>query len=86
MPCVIVYEKKVVRNDIPRIPPDIKPKIIRAIEERLVANPLGAGEPLYGQFAGLRRFRFSEWRIVYEVDAGKLIIYSIKNRKNVYRG
>ena len=86
MPYEIVYERKVVRENIPEIPAANKAQIIRAINERLTVDPIGLGKPLVGEYKGLRRLRVGDWRIIYEVSGGKVFIYSIKLRRDSYKG
>ncbi|MDG7056615.1 MAG: hypothetical protein LKM43_00445 [Wolbachia endosymbiont of Penenirmus auritus] len=45
----IVYSKDVLEKDFPAIPPTVRSKIIKKIEEKLTTNPLKAGIPLRGK-------------------------------------
>jgi mRNA interferase RelE/StbE len=60
-------------------------RLIEAID-RLATEP-AAGGVLKGEFRGLRRLRVGSYRIVYEVDEGKLTILVVRvgHRKDVYR-
>ena len=65
-----------------------KKQRIRLIEniERLRKEP-NAGGVLKGEFAGLRRLRVGNYRIIYEVIDERLIILVIRvgHRREVYR-
>ena len=59
-------------------------QIAKAID-RLALNP-ELGDFLKGQWQGYRKFRTGNYRIIYRIDHGRLIIYiiTIGDRKNVY--
>ena len=54
--------------------------------DRIALNP-ALGEFLKGEWKGYRRYRSGNYRIIYRVDHGQLIIYiiTIDDRKDVYR-
>ena len=60
-------------------------QLAKAID-RLAANPT-VGEFLTGEWKGYRKYRTGNYRIIYRIEHGKLIIYiiTIDNRKDVYR-
>lgn len=60
-------------------------RIVAAIDA-LASNP-AAGGVLKGEFSGLRRLRVGDYRIVYEVDDGELLVLVIRvgHRQGVYR-
>ena len=60
-------------------------RLIAAIDA-LAMNP-AAGGVLKGEFAGLRRLRVGDYRIIYEVNDGELLILVIRigHRQGVYR-
>ena len=82
----IKYLDEVVRNDIPSLPPSAKILIKRAIEERLMVDPIGFGKPLRYSLKGHRRLRVSDYRVVYciELETHTVVIVAIKHRKDVY--
>ncbi|WP_264338630.1 type II toxin-antitoxin system RelE family toxin [Wolbachia endosymbiont (group A) of Cheilosia soror] len=45
----IAYSKDVLEKDFPAIPPTVRSRIIKAIEEKLTTDPLKAGIPLRGK-------------------------------------
>lgn len=82
----VEYLESVVRNDIPKLPTKVKKMIQRAIEERLLVDPIGFGKPLRYSLKGHRRLRVSDYRIVYRIESKKhnLVMVAIKHRKNIY--
>ena len=65
----IEYLDSVVKEDIPNLPKTVRETIKRAIEERLMIDPLGFGKPLRYSFKGHRRLRVGDYRIVYRKTA-----------------
>jgi len=82
----IEYLDAVVEEDIPSLPKTMRERIKRAIETRLVADPIGLGKPLRYSFIGHRRIRVGDYRIIYRVTNNTVIIVIIKHRKDVYEG
>jgi len=82
----IRYEKRTLREDVPKIPVANREQIGRAIRERLAVAPVELGEPLTGKFVGLRRLRVGDWRIIYKVEPGVVSIHAIRIRRDAYKG
>jgi mRNA interferase RelE/StbE len=82
----IKYLESVVTEDIPALPATIKKLIKKAIEDRLMIDPLSYGKPLRFSLKGHRRLRVSDYRIVYRIDqeSNIVIIVAIKHRRDVY--
>ena len=82
----IRYLEEVVKKHIPDIPSKARALIKRAIEERLMVDPVRFGKPLRYSLKGHRRLRVSDYRVVYriEVKINVVIIVAIKHRKSVY--
>ena len=86
MPFTINYDRRVVEKHIPKIPSANKGQISRAINERLTADPVGFGKPLMGEFAGMRRLRVGDWRVIYQIDGETVYIRAIMLRRDAYKG
>ena len=86
MPSVykIKYLKSVLVDDIPLLPKTVGLRVKKAIEERLMVDPIGLGKPLRYSLKGSRRVRVGDYRIVYYIDADMVVITAIKHRKDVY--
>jgi len=82
----IHYLESVVKDDIPELSTTAKKIIKKAIEERLMVDPIGFGKPLRYSLKGHRRLRVSDYRVVYRIesDAHAVVIIAIKHRKDVY--
>lgn len=82
----IRYIDEVVKKHIPDLPPSARALIKKAIEERLVVDPIGFGKPLRYSLKGHRRLRVSDYRIVYRIEPENktVLIVAIKHRKDIY--
>lgn len=81
----IVYEKKVVEEDIPKLALTWKEKIQMAIEEKLATYPDLYGKPLRRSLRGYRKLRVGDYRIVFRIAGSKVLILAILHRSVVYR-
>lgn len=83
----IEYLESVVNDDIPDLSTSAKQLIQKAIEERLMVDPIGFGKPLRYSLKGHRRLRVSDYRVVYRIESlnHTVIIIAIKHRKDVYK-
>ena len=72
-------------RELERIDKSVRLRLIAAID-RLVDNP-HRGQQLKGELTGLRRIRVGDYRIIYEIDSGELIILVIRvgHRRQIYR-
>lgn len=82
----IIYRKNVIRDEIPALSTSAKKLIKRAIEERLMCDPLHYGKPLRYALSGQRSLRVSTYRILYSVlqDTRTVTILHIGHRRDVY--
>ena len=80
----IEYLKSVITEDIPKLPKTAKNMIKKAIEERLVLDPIGFGKPLRYNLKGCRRLRVGDYRVVYQINEKVVTIIAIKHRKDAY--
>ena len=65
---------------------DVQMRIAGRIDV-LAANPNPPGsQPLKGQFAGLRKFRVGDYRVVYHVDEENRVVKVLRvgHRRHVY--
>jgi len=82
----VCYIDEVVKKHIPNLSSNIKLIIKRAIEERLMIDPISFGKPLRYTLKGYRRLRVGDYRIVYRInDKHKILtIVAIKHCKDIY--
>jgi mRNA interferase RelE/StbE len=80
------YVEDVVSQDIPSLSKSARALILKAIEERLMVDPISFGKPLRYTLKGYRRLRVGRYRIVYKIDDKRrtVIINAIDHRKDVY--
>jgi len=80
------YLDEVVKKHIPALSASAKILIKKAIEERLMVDPIGFGKPLQYSLKGLRRLRVSDYRVVYRIEADKseVLVVAIMHRKKIY--
>lgn len=82
----LIYHPDVPKVDIPKLPSNIKDRIRKAIEERLSKYPIDVGIPLRHSLKGHWKFRVGNYRIIYKIIDGKIIILIIGHRKEAYLG
>lgn len=73
-----------VKGDISGFPKNIQRRLKKAIEGRLLAEPLHYGDPLKKSLAGYRKLRVGNYRIIYKLDKDTITILKIGHRKEVY--
>ncbi len=78
------YHKDVIKKDIPALSKPISVRIKKAIEDKLIADPIIFGKPLTSNLKGHYRIRVGNYRVVYKVDGNVVWVTAIKHRKNVY--
>ncbi len=73
--------KKSVAKDLKRISKDQVKKILNKIESNLSTTP-----ELKGKFAGLRKFRVGNYRIIFAIlEEETVLITRIKHRRETYK-
>ena len=75
----ILYEKEVVKYDIPNLDRAVAKLICNAIEKKLIVDPIEFGKPLQYDFKGHRRLRVGDYRIVYRIEKNSVIVTSIRH-------
>jgi mRNA interferase RelE/StbE len=82
----VQYLKGIISKQIDTLPSSVKILIQRAIEERLMVDPISFGKPLRYNLKGHRRLRIGDYRIVYRIDSKNkmVLIVAIKHRKDIY--
>lgn len=83
-----VHFRESARRDFAKLPPPIKGRIGRAIDE-LAQQPRPAGALLLsGSASPTWRIRVGDYRVVYEILGDKLIVLvvGVGHRREIYRG
>lgn len=73
-------------KDIKKLDPIVKNKLKKALE-KLQANPLGLSKKLNSFDLGKYRYRFGNYRIIFDLDKVKkrIVILKIGHRREVYQ-
>lgn len=80
----VEYRPEVLEEDFPLIVRNLQSRIIRAVESRLTTEPARYGLRLRRSLAGLWKLRVGDYRLVYEVRPGRITIWAIRHRRQVY--
>ena len=77
-----------VQKDIIKLSKATKNMLKKAIEKKLMINPIEFGKPLQYSLKGLRRLRVEDYRTIYLINFEKKIVLIVKigHRKEVYEG
>lgn len=78
--------KEAAEDNLDELASELALKIHDRIESHLVQAPKQLGKALVGQYKGLYRYRYGDYRILYEIDAYNrlIIINKIGHRKEIY--
>ncbi|MGB8952601.1 MAG: type II toxin-antitoxin system RelE/ParE family toxin [Candidatus Aminicenantales bacterium] len=79
----IVY-KKSVQRDLKKLSKSEANRILDQIEQELSKKP-ESNPALKGQFAGLRKFRVGEYRVIYALLRTDVLILRVGHQKNIYK-
>lgn len=81
----VEYLESVVRKDIPRLSTTAGRRIRKAIETRLMTQPLRFGKPLRYSLVGARRLRVGDYRVIYRIEPpDTVLLLKIGHRRDVY--
>ncbi len=81
----ISYHPDVASLDLPLINRNMQQRIKKAIETRLMNDPVHFGAPLRHTLMGYRKLRVGDYRVIYEIMETEICIYTIGHRKEVYQ-
>ena len=79
----ITYKKSVAK-DLKRIDNQHAKRILDKIDENLVEVP-ERFPALAGSFAGLRKFRVGDYRVIFAIMDDDVLILRVQHRKDIYR-
>lgn len=76
-----------VYKDLEGLDKPLRKKIVERIKEYLAKDPVSLGKPLTGQFAGMHRYRYGDYRVIYAIDMPEKVIkiLKVRHRKEVYQ-
>ena len=79
----IVY-KKSVQHDLKKLSKADARRVLNQVEEELSKNA-DTYPVLKGQFAGLRKYRVGDYRVIYAILGNDVLVLRIGHRKDVYK-
>jgi mRNA interferase RelE/StbE len=79
----IVY-KKSVQRDLKKLSKAEAHRVLNQIEEQLSENA-DSHPVVKGQFAGLRKYRIGDYRVIYAILGADVLVLRIGHRKDVYK-
>ena len=79
-----VLYKKSVHRDLKRLSKSEAGRILDRIETELIQNP-ESNPVLKGKFAGMRKYRIGDYRVIFILMGDDILILRIGNRRDVYQ-
>ena len=79
------YHPDVKKSDLPLINKNLRERIKKAIEERLLVSPEQYGEPLRKTLKTYWKMRVGDYRVVFKITGHEILILGICHRKEVYQ-
>ena len=79
-----VQYKRSVEKDLERLDKRDARRILDKLEKELSTHP-DRHPTLKGEFAGLRKMRLGNYRVIYALLENEVLILRLENRKDVYR-
>lgn len=76
--------KKSVHRDLKKLSKKEAGRILDQIEKEL-SKKADNYPPLKGQFAGLRKYRVGDYRIIYAILGDEVLILRIGHRRDIYK-
>ena len=83
MPYIVKYHKTL-KEDLNKLDEFSRSRIRKAIEFRLLIDPLKYGQLLKGTLKGFRKLRIGDYMVVYKVVKKEIIILGIRHRRDIY--
>ena len=65
-------------EDVVRLDPDARRRILRAIRRKLTVDPRAFGKPLAGPLRGYWRLRVDDYRVIYRIEDRRLVVVIVK--------
>jgi mRNA interferase RelE/StbE len=79
----LVYTRRA-EKDIKKLDPSIKNHLGNALL-KLLNNPAGYSEKLTDPKIGTYRFRVGDYRVIFDIEGGDIVILRVGHRKEIYK-
>ena len=80
----LTYTRRAGR-DIEKLNPVTQKRIKKKLE-LYQSNPLKFAEKLTSSELGTYRFRIGDYRVIFDIDGGNIVILRVGHRREIYRG
>ena len=82
----IIWHKAAL-DDLKRLDISVRQKIFEKVETYLARDPIGLGKPLKQNLAGMFRYRYGDYRIIYVVNISEksMAILEVGHGKEIYK-
>ena len=84
MTYTLAYERRVVKEDIPRLGSN-KKRVSEAVLSKLSSRPEVFGCALAGQLKGFYKLRVGPYRVIFLIEGEFVRIFKIGHRSSVYK-
>lgn len=74
----IKIHQLVLETDFKAIPPPQQKVILKTIQKKLSIDPQNYGKPLRGEFSGYWRLRVEDYRVIYRILKGEILVLVVK--------
>ncbi len=73
----VLIDELVIKKDFKKIDTTGQQRIIKTIRKKLTIKPKEFGKPLAGDLKGYWKLRIGEYRVIYEIEEEKVLVYVI---------
>ncbi len=84
MAFTVKYHPAVRDIDLKKLDSKTKDRIRRTIETRLMTSPQEYGQPLRRTLKGYWKLRVGDYRVVFKISEGEILVLGICHRKEIY--
>lgn len=73
----VLIDELIIKKDFKKIDTTGQQRIIKTIRKKLTIKPKEFGKPLAGDLKGYWKLRIGEYRVIYEIEEEKVLVYVI---------
>lgn len=79
-----IFYHQDIQKDLSDLPQNIKERICKAIEDRLLKDPIKYSDALRKSLKGYRKLRIGDYRVIFKMEEEDIIVLKIGHRKEIY--